>query len=157
MLRWVEEWTKAQAWRCPCITLRNIQEVQASKLGDASEAPLLHRQKSGHLSKHYIFIASCIMRFSWSVSCFCFQFSFALFAAINGLITSCVWRETCSLFICQEHSVFHSICFNECSLFLELCLAFDFRLDLCSDLVISFHQGVFLPLIIIGFHQKRCL
>jgi hypothetical protein len=28
---------------------------------------------------------------------------------------------------------------------------------LCSDLVISLHQGVFLPLIFIGFHQKRCL
>jgi hypothetical protein len=42
-------------------------------------------------------------------------------------------------------------------LFLELHLAFDFHLDLCSALVISFHQGVFLPLIFIGFHQKRCL
>jgi hypothetical protein len=29
---------------------------------------------------------------------FCFQFSFALFAAINVWITSCVWRETCSAF-----------------------------------------------------------
>jgi hypothetical protein len=37
------------------VTPRNIQEVQASKLGDAPEAPLLHRQKSGHLSTHYIF------------------------------------------------------------------------------------------------------
>jgi hypothetical protein len=46
------------------VTPRNIQEVQASKLGDAPEAPLLHQQKSGHLSTHYIFIASCIMRFS---------------------------------------------------------------------------------------------
>jgi hypothetical protein len=58
------------------ITPRNIQEVQASKLGDAPEAPLLHRQKSGYLSKHYIFIASCTMRFSWSV--FTFAFSFVL-------------------------------------------------------------------------------
>jgi hypothetical protein len=65
--------------------------------------------------------------------------------------------EVALLFICQEHSVFHSIRFNECSLFLELRLAFDFCLDLCLDLVISFHQGVFLPLIFIGFHQKRCL
>jgi hypothetical protein len=65
--------------------------------------------------------------------------------------------EVALLFICQEHSVFHCIRFNECSLFLELHLAFDFRLDICSDLVISFHQGVFLPLIFIGFHQKRCL
>jgi hypothetical protein len=39
------------------VTQRNIQEVQASNLGDAPEAPLLHRQKSGHLSRHYIFIA----------------------------------------------------------------------------------------------------
>jgi hypothetical protein len=62
------------------------------------EAPLLHRQKSGHLSRYYIFIASCTMRFSWSVSCFCIQFSFALFSAINIWIISCVWRETCSVF-----------------------------------------------------------
>jgi hypothetical protein len=74
---------KSSILGCPCITPRNIQEVQASKLGDAPEAPFLHLQKSGHLSKHYIFIASCTMRFYWSVSCFCFQFSFALFAAIN--------------------------------------------------------------------------
>jgi hypothetical protein len=59
------------------ITPRNIQEVQASKLGDAPEAPLLHRQKSGHLSTHYIFIASYSMCFSWSV--FTFAFSFLLF------------------------------------------------------------------------------
>jgi hypothetical protein len=88
---------------------RNIQEVQASKLGDAPEAPLLHRQKLGHLSRHYIFIASYSMHFSWSVSCFCFQFSFTLFAEINGWITSCFfWRGLYSVFHCQEHSSFHS-------------------------------------------------
>jgi hypothetical protein len=59
----------------------NIQEVQASKLGDAPEAPLLHRQKSGHLSTRYIFIASCTMRFSWSV--FTFAFSFLLFCLLK--------------------------------------------------------------------------
>jgi hypothetical protein len=58
------------------VTPRNIQEVQASKLGDAPEAPLHHRQKSGHLSGHYIFIASYSMRSSWSV--FTFAFSFVL-------------------------------------------------------------------------------
>jgi hypothetical protein len=47
------------------------------------------------------------------------------------------------LFICQEHSVFHSYRFNECSLFLELRLAFIFCLDFYSDLVISFYQGIF--------------
>jgi hypothetical protein len=65
--------------------------------------------------------------------------------------------EVALLFICQEHSVFHSYNFNECSLFLELRLVFDFCLNMHSDLVISFHQGIFLPLVYIGFHQKRCL
>jgi hypothetical protein len=58
------------------VTPRNIQEVQASKLGDALEAPLLHRQKSGHLSRHYILIASYSMRFSWSVFTLAFNFLF---------------------------------------------------------------------------------
>jgi hypothetical protein len=63
------------------VTPRNIQEVQASKLGDAPEAPLLHRQKSGHISTHYIFIALCTMHFSWSV--FTFAFSFLLFCLLQ--------------------------------------------------------------------------
>jgi hypothetical protein len=54
--------TSVKAWGCP-------------------EAPLLHRQKLGHLSKYYIFIASCIMRFSWSV--FTFDFSFVLFCLLQ--------------------------------------------------------------------------
>jgi hypothetical protein len=66
------------------VTPRNIQEVQASKLGDAPEAPLLHQQKLGHLSTHYIFIASCIMLFLGASVVFSFQFSLVLFAAING-------------------------------------------------------------------------
>jgi hypothetical protein len=53
---------------------------QKLKLGDAPEAPLLHRQKSSPLSTHYIFIASCTMRFSWSV--FTFAFSFLLFCLL---------------------------------------------------------------------------
>jgi hypothetical protein len=65
--------------------------------------------------------------------------------------------EVALIFICQEHSVFHSYRFHECSFFLELPLAFDFCLDLCSDLVISLYQGVFLPLVLVGFHQKSYL
>jgi hypothetical protein len=63
------------------VTPRNIQELQASKLGNAPEASLLHRQKSGHLSRHYIFIASYTMHFSWSV--FTFAFSFLLFSLLQ--------------------------------------------------------------------------
>jgi hypothetical protein len=63
------------------VTPRNIQEVQASKLGYAPEAPLLHRQKSGHLSTYYIFIASRTMHFSWSV--FTSAFIFILFCLLQ--------------------------------------------------------------------------
>jgi hypothetical protein len=49
---------------------------------------------------------------------------------------------------------FSLLSFNECPLFLELRLAFVFRLDFCSDLVLSLHQGVFRPLVYVGIHQK---
>jgi hypothetical protein len=51
---------------------------------------------------------------------------------------------------------FSLLSFNECSLFLELRLAFVFRLDFYSDLVLSLHQGVFRLLVYVGFHQKSC-
>jgi hypothetical protein len=52
--------------------------------------------------------------------------------------------------------LFSLLSFNECSLFLLLRLAFIFRLDLCSDIVISLHQCVFWPLVHVGIHQKSC-
>jgi hypothetical protein len=51
---------------------------------------------------------------------------------------------------------FSFLSFNECSLFLELHLAFVFRLDFCSDLVLSLYKGVFGPLVYVGIHQKSC-
>jgi hypothetical protein len=61
-------------------TPRNIQEVQASKLGDAQGTPSSSTKISGHLSRHYIFIASYPMCFSWSN--FTFTFSFILFCLL---------------------------------------------------------------------------
>jgi hypothetical protein len=78
------------------------------KAWDAPEAPLLHRQKSGHLSTYYLFIASSIMHFSWSVSCCSFQFCLVLFAAIMVGTQQISFGEVALLFICQEHSIFHS-------------------------------------------------
>jgi hypothetical protein len=96
------------------------------------------------------------MRFSWSVSCFSFQFALVLFAAINGWTpTNFFWRS-CLAFHLPRTLRFSLLSFNECSLFLLLRLVFVFRLDLCSDLVISLHQGVFLPLVHVNFHQKSC-
>jgi hypothetical protein len=51
---------------------------------------------------------------------------------------------------------FSLLSFNECSLFLELRLAFIFHFDFCSDLVLFLHQGVFVPLVYVGIHQKIC-
>jgi hypothetical protein len=51
---------------------------------------------------------------------------------------------------------FSLLSFNECSLFLELRLAFVFRLDFCSDFVLSLYQGIFVLLVYVGFHQKSC-
>jgi hypothetical protein len=51
---------------------------------------------------------------------------------------------------------FSLLSFNECSLFQELRLAFIFRLDFSSDLILSLHQGVFGPLVYVGIHQKSC-
>jgi hypothetical protein len=51
---------------------------------------------------------------------------------------------------------FSLLSFNECSFFLELCLAFIFRFDFFSDLVLSLHQGVFGPLVYVVIHQKSC-
>jgi hypothetical protein len=95
--------------------------------------------------------------FSWCVSCFCFQFSFVLFAAINIWITSCVLERAMLHFSLPRTLLFHSYHFNECSLFLLLCLACIFCLDFCSDLVLSLHQGVFGPLVYVGFPQKSFL
>jgi hypothetical protein len=63
------------------VTPRNIQEVQASKLGDAPRHPFFINKISGHLSRHYIFIASYAMRFSLSI--FIFAFSFLLFCFLQ--------------------------------------------------------------------------
>jgi hypothetical protein len=63
------------------VTPRNIQELQASKLGDAPRHPFFINKISGHLSRHYIVIASYAMCFSWSV--FIFAFSFLLFCLLQ--------------------------------------------------------------------------
>jgi hypothetical protein len=38
------------------VTLRNIQEVQVSKLGDAPRHPFFINKVSGHPSRHYILL-----------------------------------------------------------------------------------------------------
>jgi hypothetical protein len=80
MMRCDEVWTKAQDWGCPCHP-KKYPRGTSIKAWVCPEARLLHRQKSGHLSKSYIFIASYTMHFYWSV--FTFAFSFILFCLLQ--------------------------------------------------------------------------
>jgi hypothetical protein len=59
---------------------RNIQVVQASKLGDAPRHPFFIG-KNQVTFQDTIFIASYSMRFSWSI--FTFAFSFLLFCLLQ--------------------------------------------------------------------------
>jgi hypothetical protein len=89
------------------VTPRNIQEVQASKLGDAPEAPLLHRQKLGHHSTHYIFIASYSMHFFGAS--LLFLSVFFSFVCCNKWLdpNKFLLEEIYFVFHCQEYSSFH--------------------------------------------------
>jgi hypothetical protein len=84
------------------------------------------------------------MRFSWSISCFCFYFSFDLFDAMNGLITSCCFGGRWTpFFICQERSSFHSYQKPSVLLFLLLLLAFVFALVCIQILLYLFIKVYF--------------
>jgi hypothetical protein len=97
-----------QAWGCPC-TPRNIQEVQASKLGDAPEAPpfFIDKKIRSPFKTLYFY---CFMYYAFFLEHQLYLLSvflFALLAAINGWITSCWfgWRHT-SFFIAKNTLVF---------------------------------------------------
>jgi hypothetical protein len=82
------------------VTSRNIQEVQESKLGDAQGTPFFINKNIRSSFKTLYFYCFICYGCSWSVSCFCFQFCFVLFAVINGWITAyLLWRETRPVFI----------------------------------------------------------
>jgi hypothetical protein len=134
------------------ITPRNIQEVQASKLGDAPRHPFFIG-KNQVIFQDTIFLLLRILcvflgaSLLWLSVFFCFVFC-------NKWLDPNMFplEKTHSVFYYQEHSSFSLLLFNECILFLVLRLAFVFRLDFCSDLVISLYQGLFRPLVYVGFH-----
>jgi hypothetical protein len=65
---------------------------------------------------------------------FSFQFFLVLFSAINGWTSTNFFWRSCLAFHLPRTLSFSLLSFNKCSLFLELCLAFIFHLDFCSDL-----------------------
>jgi hypothetical protein len=105
MMRWDEVWTKAQTWGCPCHPKKYPRGTSVKAWG-CPEAPLLHRQKLGHLSRHYISIASYTMRF-FGASLFFILVFFYFFAAINGWTpTYFFWRIHTLFFIAKNTLVF---------------------------------------------------
>jgi hypothetical protein len=116
--------TSVKAWGCPRGT-------------PSSSAKIRSPQHTIFLLLHAlcVFLRASVVLF--------FQFCLVLFAAINGWTpTNFFWRSWLA-FNLPGTLRFSLLSFNECSLFLKLRLAFVFCLDLCSDLVISLHQGVF--------------
>jgi hypothetical protein len=102
----------------------------------------------------------CFMHYVFFLERQLFLFSvFFCFVCFNKWLDHIMFllEEMNSLFICQEHSSFQSYSFTECSSFSATAFGFCFHLDSSSDLLIFVYQGVFLPLIFIGIHQKRCL
>jgi hypothetical protein len=70
---------KLKLWNAH-VTPRNIQEVQASKLGDAPRHPLLHQQKYQVIFQDTIFLLLhmlCVF-----LEAFFFAFSFLLFCLL---------------------------------------------------------------------------
>ena len=120
------------------VTPRYVQEVHASKLGDAQGIPIFINKTSGHFTRHYIFIAPYTMCCSWSVSCFCFQFSLVcLLQYLVGSHQCLFWRETRSVFIAitLQYSL---LLFCECSLLLVLRLALVFHSCVFQSLLVFF-------------------
>ena len=105
------------------VTPRYIREVQASRPGNASSSIKI----SGHLSSHYIFIASYIMCYSWSVNYFLFNLFCFLCCSIWLDPSIFSLERDRHRFHCLEHSSFHSYYFVSVHFLLVLHLALVFN------------------------------
>jgi hypothetical protein len=154
MMRWVEEWTKAQAWGCPCRPKKYPRSTSVKAWGCPRGTPSSAKIRSPFKTLYFY----CFMHYAFFLESQLFLvFSLFSFVCCNKwLDPNKLLLEKLPCFSFAKNTPL-SIAWSSVLLFLELCLAFDFRLDLCSDLVISFHQGVFWPLVHVGFHQKSCL
>jgi hypothetical protein len=90
------------------VTLRNIQEVQASKLGDAPRHPLSSSAKIRSPFKTLYFY--CFMHYAFFLE---HQFLLSVlfcFVCCNKWLDHIMFflEEMNSTFYCQEHSSFHS-------------------------------------------------
>jgi hypothetical protein len=137
-------------------TLQEIfKRYKSQSLGMPPRHPFFIGKNQITFNKLYFY---CFMHYAFFLAhlYFSFQFCLVFFPAINGWNpTNFFWRSFLAFHLPRTLH-FSLLSFNECPLFLELRLAFVFRLDFCSDLVLSLYQGVFWPLVHVGLHQKIC-
>ena len=95
---WEDEgWTKLKLGM-PMSPQDISKKYKREILGMPKASPSSSTKILGHLSRHYIFIASYDMCYSWSVSYVCFQFCMALFAVVYGWILPYLFGDIHALF-----------------------------------------------------------
>ena len=115
------------------------KKYKSQSLAMSKTSPPSSTKISGHLSRHYIFIPSHDMCYSWSVI-FCFAFSFVFVFLLQYVVGSQhVSLERNKLrFHCLEHSSFHSYCCVSVHILIVLRLALVFHSYYVQSLLDSF-------------------
>jgi hypothetical protein len=118
------------------VTRRNIQEVQASKLGDAQGTPFFIKKNIRSSFKTlYFYCFICYVLFLERqlflfLVLFCFVCCSILFDPNMFVLERVTLR-----FHCLEHSSSHSYCLVSVHFLVALCLALVFHPYFCSELV----------------------
>ena len=119
-------------------TPRNIQKVQASKLGDAPKHPRLHHQSiRSFFNALYFYCFICCVLFLERLY-FCFQFYFVLLSLVYGWTHHICFGEDTLCFNCIEHSSFHSYCSTSVLFLRVLRLALVFHSYYVQSLLVFF-------------------
>jgi hypothetical protein len=133
------------------VTPWNIQEVQASKLGDAPRHPFFIG-KNQVIFKDTIFLLLRILCVFLGASLLLLSVFFCFICCNKWLDPNIFLLEKMhSIFIAKNTLVFTLIVQRVFS-FSSTAFSFHFRLHFCSDLVIYLYQGVFRTLVYDGFH-----
>ena len=119
-------------------------KYKRQSLGMPKASPSSSTKISCHLSRHYIFIASYIMCYSRSVSYFCFQFCFVLFAVAYGWILTYLFGEIPAPLSLSRTLEFSLFLVRECSLFASTAFSSCFSLIFCSelDVLLSMYMNI---------------
>jgi hypothetical protein len=123
MMRWDKEWTKAQAWGCPCHSKKYPRSTSVKAWGCPRGIPSSSAKIRSPFKTLYFY---CFMHYVFFLEhlVFSFQFHLVLFAAINGWTPIIFFWRSCLAFSFAKNTLFSLLSFNECSLFLLLHLVF---------------------------------